>query len=365
MSDHIRLSPDIDIGQMLDTKQSKSLRIWLPTIRSGSGADVFTLRLAEGLRNAGHEPILQWFDLGYELMPWRLKKVIAPPSIDVVHAGSWQGFAFKRQGIPLVITEHQYIAHPEFGKSRNLLQTIYHRLFAERWMRASYSCADAIVAVSEFCAEPMRRDLGRRIEVIHNWIDLEKFSPLSRDSMATISAEHTKPFKLIFIGNPSRRKGAELLPELARLLGPSFQVSCLGGLRKSFQDDRVTTNMRLLPRCAPADMPSIYQSADAVLVLSRYESFGYVALEAMASGVPVIGFNTAGTGEICLHGETALLAPLNDLQEVSRFARQLAEDPILRRRLGRDGRRRAEKYFGEPSAIDAYLDLYRRVIRDN
>jgi len=349
---------------MPDTKQPKSLRIWLPTIRSGSGADVFALRLAEGLRNAGHEPILQWFDLRYELMPQRLKRVVAPPSIDVVHTGSWQGFAFKRQGIPLVVTEHQYIAHPDFAPYRNFPRTVYHQLFAERWMKASYSCADAVVAVSEFCAKTMRKDLKREIEVIHNWVDLKKFSPILPNSV-TASAVDSKLFKLLFIGNPSRWKGAELLPQLAKMLGPSFQIDCLGGLRKAFKDEALAANMRLLQRCAPDDMPLIYQSADAVLVLSRYEAFGYVALEAMACGIPIIGFNSAGTGEICRHGETALLASLNDLQEVSRFARQLAEEPILRRRLGQGGRRRAEKYFGEPQAIDAYLDLYRRVMREN
>ena len=48
---------------------TRPLRIWLPSLRAGSGVDVFATRLAEGLARAGHEPLLQWFEHGYELKP--------------------------------------------------------------------------------------------------------------------------------------------------------------------------------------------------------------------------------------------------------------------------------------------------------
>lgn len=46
-----------------------------------------------------------------------------------------------------------------------------------------------------------------------------------------------------------------------------------------------------------AQMSGVYQSVDAALVPTRYEEFGYVALEAMACGLPVVGFNSSGTSE--------------------------------------------------------------------
>jgi len=347
-----------------ESEKAGGLRIWLPAIRAGSGADVFTSRLAEALCRAGHTPLLQWFDHRYELVPWLLRSVQAPSEIDLVHAGSWQGFAFKRQGIPLIVTEHQYVAHPDFAPYRSLPQALYHRLFAERWARHSYADADAVVAVSEFCAVAMRAVLTQPVTVIHNWVDSDRFKP--PETVVVDSPDEGRkayPLKLLFVGNPSRRKGVDMLPMIADLLGPAFELHCLGGLRKAFESRHLPSNMKLMSRTRPEQMPVVYDSVDIALVPSRYEPFGYVALEAMASGLPVLGFSSSGTSEVCIHGSTALLAPIDDVSQLVAYARQLAENPGLREKLGAAGRQRAIECFGEETAVAAYLDVYRRVLK--
>ncbi|MGH8370564.1 MAG: glycosyltransferase family 4 protein [Gammaproteobacteria bacterium] len=337
------------------------LKIWLPSIRAGSGSDVFMLRLAEGLRRAGHEVVSQWFDRKYELMPWRLESVPAPPDTDLVHAGSWQGFAFKRVGVPLIVTEHQYISNPDFAPYRNIPQMLYHHLFVERWVRRSYAAADAIVAVSEYCATAMRSDLRKPVTVIHNWVDTASFSPRKNTPE---SVPRAQPFKLLFVGNPSRWKGADLLPVIAERLGQGFELNCLGGLRRGFHKIRVRDNMRLLEPRQPDRMPELYRAMDAVLIPTRYESFGYVALEAMACGLPVVGFDSSGTAEVCQHGKTALLAPVEDVERLAGYIRQLAAAPSLCAELGAAGRHRAVEHFNEADAVSAYLDVYTTILSD-
>jgi glycosyltransferase involved in cell wall biosynthesis len=105
-------------------------------------------------------------------------------------------------------------------------------------------------------------------------------------------------------------------------------------------------------------MPDIYHQADAVIVPARYESFGYVALEAMACGLPVVGFRTTGTAEVCVDGETALLSPLGDVEHLLSNARTLAANALLCKALGEAGRARASKFFGEDKAIQAYVAIY-------
>lgn len=332
------------------------LRIWLPAIRAGSGADMFVQRLAAALRSAGHEPLLQWFHHRLELAPWFLLGVAPPERVDVVHAGSWQGFAFKRAGIPLVVSEHQYIAHPTFVPQRSKLQGVYHSALVTPCTRRSYRAADALVAVSWHVAEVMHRDLGRSVDVIPNWIDCRRFVPGERQW-----AGH-KPFRLLFVGNPSRWKGADVLPLLARQLGDGFEVVCLGGLRKDFRIADLPTNMRVLSRTSPDDMPALYRSVDAALVPTRYEAFGYVALEAMACGLPVLGFASTGTAEVAVHEETSLLAPVGDVERLACYARRLAVDVELRKCLSEAGRKRAEALYDEPRAIASYLALYDRVL---
>jgi glycosyltransferase involved in cell wall biosynthesis len=344
--------------------RNKKLRIWLPTIRANSGADVFAQRLHDALREAGHEPLLQWFDHRFELMPWRLRKVTAPRNIDIVHAGSWQGFAFKRPGTPLVITEHHYVAHPDFAAYRSISQMLYHRVCCERWARYSYKVANAVVAVSEYCAKAMRSDIGKPVSVIHNWVDISKFAPSKPGSSRGVAdRSNSKPFKLLFVGNPSRRKGADLIPTIASTLGPAFDIYCLGGLREGFKKERGPANLKFVPRTDPKDMPSLYSSVDAVLVPTRYEAFGYVALEAMACGLPIVGFNSSGTSEVCVHESTALLAQVDDLELLITYIRKLDDDRSLADALGKAGRQRAVHCFDESEAVESYLDVYERVLK--
>ena len=64
------------------------MRVWLPAVRAGSGSDVFTERLADGLRDAGVDVEVSWFPLRYEFLP-ELLRARMPRRIDVVHANSW------------------------------------------------------------------------------------------------------------------------------------------------------------------------------------------------------------------------------------------------------------------------------------
>ena len=219
---------------------TRSLRVWLPALRAGSGADVFMKRLAQGLERAGHEPLLQWFPHRCEWQPWTLASVTAPANLDIIHTGSWQGFAFRRGGVPLVVTEHQYIRHPAFMPHRGRLQSLYHDAFVRHCVSRSYRVADALVAVSEHTAQAMRAAIDRPVHMIHNWVDTTRFLPVARQSR-----EGGTPFRLLFVGNPSRWKGADVLPALAERLGPAFDIQCMGGLRRQFDAARMPPGIRL------------------------------------------------------------------------------------------------------------------------
>jgi glycosyltransferase involved in cell wall biosynthesis len=207
----------------------------------------------------------------------------------------------------------------------------------------------------------MKVDLGRQVRVIHNWVDTEQFSPATHER----NGGARRPLRLLFVGNPSRWKGADLLPALASALGSGFEIRCLGGLRSGFDGIQLPENMKLLPRVASEEMPAIYHVVDAVLIPTRYEAFGYVALEAMACGLPVLGFDSSGTSEVCQKGITALLAPPGDVKQLAIYARRLAGDASLRKQLGTAGRQRAVGCFGEEMALAAYLDVYRRVLEND
>lgn len=333
---------------------TRALTVWLPALQTGSGADVFTLRLAEGLEKAGHRPLVQWLDRRFELCPALLKGVQPPARADLAHTGSWQGFAFKRHGLPLVVTEHHCSVHPLLRQSHSTAQALYHRFCVQRWNRLSYRKADGVVAVSHFAAQPLRALLGEQLQVIHNGVDTARFCPGRR--------ERSRRFRLLFVGNPSRWKGADLLAPLAAMLGDDFEVCCLSGLRSSWPKGFDAKGLTFLPSVSPMDMPQVYRSVDAVLALTRFETFGYVALEAMACGVPVVGFDTAGTAEVCAGADAAMLGPVDDLDTLAMHVRSLSEDAGLARRLSLNGRRRAEESFGIDRCVASYLKLYEQLV---
>jgi D-inositol-3-phosphate glycosyltransferase len=107
---------------------------------------------------------------------------------------------------------------------------------------------------------------------------------------------------------------------------------------------------RALGAVPHAEMPALYAAADAVLCPSSYESFGFVPLEAMAAGVPVI---LPGTGYWGARGRgegTAAVYPPGDPDGLARTMRAVAERPALRARLSEAGRAAAREFTWEKCA---------------
>jgi len=314
------------------------------------------MRMAESLARAGHEAVISWFAHRLELFPWILRGVSIPRGVDVIHTSLALGQAFTGRGSPVVVTAHQYVLDPVFRAQRSRLQAAYHRVALIPPIRASLRKADVVTAVSAYIADAMAPDLAVRPKVIHNWVDTESFRPSHRHRA------ESDALRLLFVGNPSRWKGVDVIPELARRLGDAVEIHCLGGLRHDFPSELASLpNVKVLDRLEPSSMPALYGRMDAALVPTRYEAFGYVALEAMASGLPVVGFASTGTSEVCLDGETALLAPVDDVDVLESHVRRLT-DPALRLRLGMAGRERAETVFSERKALDAYLETYKSLL---
>lgn len=339
---------------MTDTRK---LFVWLPAIRAGSGADAFTQRLAVALIRRGHRAAISWFPHWSEFVPDLLRFKRAPEGVDVIHVNSAYAFAFRRLGVPLVATEHHYILDPAYRRYKSLAQHLYHRVVVGPYLRRSYALADAIITDSRFTANVLGRSAGvQSTRTIPLWVDYNTFSPAP--DRAQKSGEQ---FRLLFVGNTSRRKGADVIPLLARRFGRDFEIRCTAGLRARNQES-LGGNVVLLGRLTEAQLIDEYRSCDAVLVPSRYEGFGYSALEAMACGKPVVGFRCGAVDEVVVEGETGLLCDIDDMDALEVNCRKLASNRSLLAEFGRAGRNRAKSVFTETRAIDAYLDVYHAVM---
>jgi D-inositol-3-phosphate glycosyltransferase len=137
------------------------------------------------------------------------------------------------------------------------------------------------------------------------------------------------------------------------------EMGRLYGLREELGIEDLVT---FLGARAQDDLPDYYSAADLVVMPSHYESFGLVALEAMACGTPVIASRVGGLAYTVLHGVTGLHVPERDPEALAQEIIRLIQDPALRERLGRQAQRVAQCY-GWPTIADRIVDLYGDLVR--
>ena len=115
----------------------------------------------------------------------------------------------------------------------------------------------------------------------------------------------------------------------------------------------------------PEQMPDVYRSHDALLFTSEWEEpFALTPLEAMASGLPVIGTTTGGSAELFVHGGNALTYAAGDPAQLAAHILQLASDSALRERIARNGQALVCGQFTLPiivSQIEAFLEESLRI----
>jgi glycosyltransferase involved in cell wall biosynthesis len=122
----------------------------------------------------------------------------------------------------------------------------------------------------------------------------------------------------------------------------------------------LTDEVRFLGECT--DVAQVLQRSDVFLLPSETESFGLGALEAMASGVPVVASEVGGLPEVVQDRVTGFLAPLYDVEEMSRDVLLLLGDQALHTRMSLAARDRAQSHFQLEPAVDRYEAACRRVV---
>lgn len=146
------------------------------------------------------------------------------------------------------------------------------------------------------------------------------------------------PAKLILVGDGPDRYRVE---QLCRKLGTCKHTSIIGKLKK------------------PEEVLAI---SDLFLLPSESESFGLAALEAMASGVPVISTNTGGLPEVNTNGYSGYLSDVGDIVGMAKNALEILKDDETLQKFRDNARARAGE-FDIRKILPMYLDLYNRVIK--
>ena len=229
--------------------------------------------------------------------------------------------------------------------------------------------SDAVTAVSEYLKKRTVEEFDTRhpIEVVYNFVNCEvfkksmdlefrrefasddegllihisNFRPLKRvDDVIDLFARlrNTNKAKLLMVGDGPDRPKAEWLAEVKEVAG---DVHFLGKRN---------------------DMDRLLSVSDVLALPSEQESFGLVALEAMASEVPVIATRVGGVPEVVDDGADGFLLDVGDTEAMAAAASRLLQDEDLRVRMGKAGREHAKRNFCHDRIVGQYIDLYSRTI---
>jgi len=300
----------------------------------------------------------------------------ASGGVDVVHANYWLsgivGHRLKHAlDVPLVCTFHTLSrVKAEGGDPESALR--------EKVETEVIGCSDAI-CVS--CTEEERQFVRLygtppgRIEVVAPGVEHAFFSPGDRGGARAALGLGAGPV-LLFVGRIQPLKGLDVavraLAELGRDDAVLVAVGGASGTEGDAEMARIEAivdelglagRVRFVPAQAHHILSTYYRAADVVLVPSRSESFGLVALEAAACGTPVVASAVGGLLTIVEHGRTGYLVPDRRPEVFARHIADLLADPELAATMSRAAALRALNYtwsFAGARLRRAYEDLIAR-----
>ena len=246
--------------------------------------------------------------------------------------------------------------------------------------------ADRIIAATQAEVAQIQwlyRENTDRVEVIPPGVDTSRFYPISVDEAKEFIGLPSDLKVILYVGRIEPLKGIDTLMRAVATMKEAgvydrfpFCVAIIGGELEdegaglSVEMERLTSlretegvgdNVNFLGSRDQDTLQYYYSAAEVVVVPSHYESFGLVALEAMACGTPVVASETGGLAFLVRDGETGFHIPAGDSASLAQRLTDLLENDELRARLGRQAADYAKQYDWTLIA-DQILDLYGSVL---
>jgi len=301
---------------------------------------------------------------------------------DVLHSHYWLSGAVaqvlrQRLGMPIVHMFHT------LGKMKNAVAQRPEERETTRRIAVETDIvrrADVVVAATPAEQDQLVRLYAAdpaRIRVISPGVDTERFHPIppahAKDQIGLCAESRI----ILFVGRIEPLKGIDnLLQAITQVVNarPELRlgvcVPIIGGDPDRIREDDEMVRLQELQEglgisdvvtflgAKDQDMLQYYYSAAEMVVMpSDYESFGMVALEAMACGTPVIASDVGGLAFLVRHGRTGYRVPARDPQALAARIAHLLTDEGLRRRIGQRAACWAESYAW-PNIADQIEEVY-------
>ncbi len=253
----------------------------------------------------------------------------------------------------LIATFHNFYLDAETMTWATPAQKLYYRRVLQKQVEQSIARASALVAVSEFTAKLVQAHFpGTKIDIIKNGVDIDYFSRLDTPRRSGVT--------VLFVGNLSSRKGADVLYKVAEMLPDNCTMRYIAP-RSSSATERSSRLSRLAP-VPYEEMPNVYQQCDILFFPTLREGLSLAALEAMACGLPVVTTDCSSMPELVVPGEGGFLHNPGDVAGMVGSISLLAGDAEMRAGMGLFNRARIEQGFSLDRVAAEYRSLFASLI---
>ncbi|MGG4104191.1 N-acetyl-alpha-D-glucosaminyl L-malate synthase BshA [Paenibacillus lautus] len=236
-------------------------------------------------------------------------------------------------------------------------------------IRLAINESDAVTAVSQDLIRETREllDISRDIDLTYNFVDPRVYYPRDSESLRKDYADPNEKI-LMHISNfrPVKRVAdvleifaqvQEQVPAKLLLVGEGPE---LPKIQCRINELGLANKVHFLGK--QDEIAHVISMADVLLLPSEKESFGLVALEAMACGVPTVGSTAGGIPELITHGETGYLAPIGDTYSMAQHVLEILKDEALSERLRKACLHRSKTMFCNELIRGKYEEIYYRVL---
>ncbi|WP_172836101.1 glycosyltransferase family 4 protein [Microlunatus soli] len=299
-------------------------------------------------------------------LPWRgpVERALREFRPDLVHVlspyilGRAVLAAAESLELPVVTSFHQDLATAARHAGLGLLSG---PIWA--YLRHQHGSSDRTLVTSQAMAELLPR---HRIEPVELWpfgVDLERFHPRRRDEAvrrALLGDHDRNDVVALYVGRLAPEKGLRRLYPLARARGVRLVLAGDGPMRNQLVEDLADTDTLFTGWLAGDELADLYASADVFTFPSNTETLGFVLIEALASGLPVLAADSAPTAEILGGSSGGAVVAEHDWGRAPQLIRSLLTPS--RQTVSRAARRRSLNWDWTV-ATEALVDIYRAVLQ--
>ncbi|MDP4549746.1 N-acetyl-alpha-D-glucosaminyl L-malate synthase BshA [Alkalihalobacillus macyae] len=231
--------------------------------------------------------------------------------------------------------------------------------------------SDRVTAVSDDLVEQTHRllETDKEIDTVYNFVDERIYYPKAEADLRKGYDIEENEKVIVHISNFRAVKRVPDVIEVfnriqkempAKLLligdGPEIQVAC-----RLVNDLGIRDRVKFLGK--QENVAEILSICDLKLLLSEKESFGLVALEAMACGVPAIGTNIGGIPEVIEHGVNGFIAEVGDIESIASYAMQLLSNAELHKNMSERAVEAVQTKFASNFILEQYEALYYKTLQ--